>query len=408
MNNLTTIYFLGGKDMVNQYRYDIEILYEYDKNIVNLDYKQIHSLTIDYDYDNRNMPIMFLKASIDKNILDDMIKNSTTKTLTVVISKFIYNTPVKIKYNYIRDRFVYFLPKDMNIDKDLDYNNYTKDSKDLYKSVTIGLMKIENINNNKRLINDVFINTTLMNMILKYTSHMKLLIEPFRNNSPVESFIVPPISSITEYIKYLDDYFTLYPSGYRLFYDYETTYLLSGSGKAVESVLSDSYSVIINVNNTAKVESKVQGMEVDKKQKTYFVDVDAKDVNIFQDEATDKSYNTILGIGSDGKFDKVQLATENINLSVEKTRIERFPNNNLKMIDNIKHQIEDKSICVNIVKTELDTSVFTINRQYMIRNFDILGGNTGNFLLSRKREIYTLDRDNFILSSVLTFKKILS
>lgn len=394
--------------MVNQYRYDIKFQYEYDKTIVNIDSTQIHSVIIDYDYDNRNMPIMFLKASIDKNVLDDMIKNSTIKTMTCIISKFIYNDPVKIKQNYIRDRFVYFLPKDMNIDKDLDYNEYTKDSRDLYRSVTIGLMKMDNINNNKRLINDVFINTTLMNMILKYTSHMKLLIEPFQNNTPIDSFIVPPLSSITEYIKYLDDYFTLYPSGYRLFYDYDKTYLISASGKLLESITSDSYSVIINVNNTTKIESKVQGMEIDKKQKTYFVDVDSKDINVFQDEATDKTYNTILGIGSDGKYNKVKLTTENIDLSIEKTRIERIPNNNLKIINNLKRQIEDKSICVNIVKTELDSSIFTINREYIIRNFDVLGRNTGKFLLSRKREIYTLDNDNFILSSILTFKKILS
>lgn len=394
--------------MVNQYRYDIEIQYEYDKSIVNIDSTQIHSLIIDYDYDNRNMPIMFLKASIDKNILDDMIKNSTIKTLTVIISKFIFNDAVKIKQNYIRDRFVYFLPKDMNIDKDLDYKGYTRDSKDLYKSVTIGLMKLDNINNNKVLINDVFKNTTLMNMVLKYMSHMKLLIEPFKNNNTIDSFIIPPLTSISEYIKYLDDYFTLYPDGYRLFYDYDKTYLLSASGKQIESMGTDSYSVIINVNNTTKIDSKVQGMSIDRKQKTYFIDVDSKDTNVFQDEATDKSYNTILGIGSDGKYNKVKLSTENINLSIEKTRIERIPNNNLKIINNLKRQIEDKSICVNIVKTELDSSIFTINRQYIIRNFDTLGRNTGKFLLSRKREIYTLDNDNFILSSVLTFKKILS
>lgn len=394
--------------MINQYRYNIEFQYEYNKSVVTIDSTQIHSVTIDYDYDNRNMPIMFLKASIDKNILDDMIKNSTVKTITAIISKFIYNDPVKIKQHYIRDRFVYFLPKDMNIDKDIDYNEYTKDARDIYKSVTIGLMKLDNINNNKRLINDVFMNTTVMNMILKYTSHMKLLIEPIQNNTPIDSFIVPPLSSITEYIKYLDDYFTLYPSGYRLFYDYDKTYLLSGSGKQIESLGLDTYSIIINVNNTTKIESKVQGMEIDKKQKTYFIDVDARDVSVFQDEATDKTYNTIIGIGSDGKYNKVKLATENIDLSIEKTRIERLPNNNLKIINNIKRQIEDKSICVNIVKTELDSSIFTINRQYIIRNFDTLGRNTGKFLLSRKREIYTLDNDNFILSSILTFKKILS
>lgn len=393
--------------MTERYRYNIEVQYEYNRELVVLDSTQIHSLTIDYDYDNRNMPIMFLKASIDKNVLDDMIKNSTTKTLTIIISKFSYNQNIKIKENYIRDQFIYFLPKDINVDKDLDYNNYTKDSKDIYKIVTIGLMKLSNITNNKVMINDVFKDTTVMNMILKYLSHMKLVIEPVSNTNNISSFIVPPVSSVTEYIKFLDDYFTLYPTGYRLFYDYNTTYLLSCSGGCVETTNNNNYSVIINVNNTVTEESKLQGMEIDRKQKTYFIEIDAKDINMFQDEATDKTYNTIIGIGSDGSSSKVKLNTENIDLSSERVRIERIPNNNLKMVNNMKRLIEDKSIYVNVVKTELDTSILTINREYIIRNFDKLGHRNGKFLLSRKREIYTLDNDNFVLSCILTFRKIL-
>lgn len=394
--------------MTEQYRYNIEVQYEYNKDLVVLDCTQIHSLTIDYDFDNRNMPIMFLKASIDKNVLDDMIQNSTTKTLTIIVSKFSYNNTIKINENYIRDQFIYFLPKDLNANKDLDYSNYTKDSIDIYKTVTIGLMKLSNITNTKKVINDVFKDTTIMNMILKHLSHMKLVIEPIANTNTIPSFIVPPISSVTEYIKYLDDYFTLYPTGYRLFYDYNTTYLISSSGKSVETANINNYSVIINVNNTITEESKSQGMGIDRKQKAYFIEVDSTDITMFQDEATDKTFNTILGIGSDGSTGKVKLNTENVNLSTERTLIERVPNNNLKILNNMKRKIEDKSILVNVVKTELDTSVFTINREYVIRNFDKLGYRNGKFLLSRKREIYTLDNDNFILSCILTFRKILS
>lgn len=394
--------------MTEQYRYNIEVQYEYNKDLVVLDCTQIHSLTIDYDFDNRNMPIMFLKASIDKNVLDDMIQNSTTKTLTIIVSKFSYNNTIKINENYIRDQFIYFLPKDLNANKDLDYSNYTKDSIDIYKTVTIGLMKLSNITNTKKVINDVFKDTTIMNMILKHLSHMKLVIEPIANTNTIPSFIVPPISSVTEYIKYLDDYFTLYPTGYRLFYDYNTTYLISSSGKSVETANINNYSVIINVNNTITEESKSQGMGIDRKQKAYFIEVDSTDITMFQDEATDKTFNTILGIGSDGSTSKVKLNTENVNLSTERTLIERVPNNNLKILNNMKRKIEDKSILVNVVKTELDTSVLTMNREYVIRNFDKLGYRNGKFLLSRKREIYTLDNDNFILSCILTFRKILS
>ena len=392
----------------NQYRYTIKLEYMYDKQLVIIETAQIHSLIIDYDYDKRNMPIMFLKASIDKNVLDHMIKNSSTNNITVIVSKFIYNMTPKIEQAYIRDRFIYFLPKDKNVDKDLDYNNYTKDAEDIYKTVTIGLMKLDNINNNKILVNDVFINTTISNMLLKYLSHMKLLIEPISNTKTIDRFIVPPITSVTNLIKYFDDYFGLYSTPYRLFYDYDKTYLLSSSGNGIAQYGDEGYSVILNVNNTTKLESKLQGVEVDRKQKAYFIDVDSKDISMYQDEATDKNFNTIITVDGNGNYKKVKLNTENIDTTKEKTLVERVHNDNLEIANKMKRIIEDKSICVNVVKTEIDTSKITINKEYIIRNFDKLGYRNGKFLLSRKREIYTLDNDNFILSCIMTFRKILS
>lgn len=392
----------------NQYRYNIKLEYMYDKQLVIIESAQIHSLTIDYDYDNRNMPIMFLKASIDKNVIDHMIKNSTTNTITVIVSKFIYNMHPKIEQNYIRDRFVYFLSKDMNINKDLDYGGYTKDAEDIYRTVTIGLMKLENMNNNKVMINDVFIDTTIMNMFLKCVNHMKLLIEPFKETKSVDRFIIPPTTSVTNLVKYFDDYFSLYDTPYRLFYDYDKTYLISSSGESVPDYGDDSYSIIINVNNTTKLKSKIQGMEIDRNQKAYFIDVDSTDISMFQDEATDKTFNTIIAIDGNGKYKKVKLETENIDQSREKAIIERVHNDNLEIANRMKRIIEDKSISVNVVKTDIDTSKITINKEYIIRNFDKLGYRNGKFLLARKREVYTLDNDTFILSCIMTFRKILS
>lgn len=245
-------------------------------------------------------------------------------------------------------------------------------------------------------------------MMLKYLSHIKLLMEPFSNNKTIDNFIVPPITSVTNLVKYFDDYFGLYTTPYRLFYDYDKTYLISSSGNAVPEYGDESYSIIINVNKTTTLESKLQGIMTDRKQKAYFIDIDSKDINMYQDEATDKSFNTIITVDANGNYKKVKLETENIDTSKEKTVIERVHNDNIEIANKMKRIIEDKSIYVNVVKTEIDTSRITINKEYIIRNFDKLGYRNGKFLLSRKREIYTLDNDNFILSCIMTFRKILS
>ncbi|MGL5330980.1 MAG: hypothetical protein ACRDD7_17085 [Peptostreptococcaceae bacterium] len=391
--------------MADKYRYLIELRYMYNNKEIIIDNTQIQSVTMDYDYDNRNMPIGFLKASIDKNVLDDMIEHSATKTLTLNISKFVKEEYPLIRQFYINDRFIYFLPKDLNSDKDLDYSKSTKDSEDMFKQVTIGIIKKSLIDNNKRLINDVFRNTRVIDMIGKYMSDMKLLIEPLNNDREIGQFIVPPLNSLTNYIKYLDEYFGLYTTPYRLFYDFDKTYLLSSSGNAIKSRTERLSSVVINVNKTNSVDSKEEGMTTDLKQKVYSINVDSRDINIYQDEATDKAYNTIYTIDSDGKSKKAKLNIDNIDTKNEKVRIEKIASSNQNKTNIIKSAIEGNNTIINVSKTELDTSILTMNKEYIIKNFNKLGYKNGKFLLSRKREIYISEGEEYILSTVLTFRK---
>ena len=58
------------------FRYSISMIYIYNSKEHVIDSSNIKNLIVDYDYDNRNMPILFI-TSID--VVDDMIVNSRTK-----------------------------------------------------------------------------------------------------------------------------------------------------------------------------------------------------------------------------------------------------------------------------------------------------------------------------------------
>lgn len=387
--------------MIGIYRYKIKLMYIIDNKEYIFDTKNIHNLLIDYDYDNKNRPILFMKLSIDKNILDDMIKNKDNNTITLVINKYNTTSNFHIEEEYIKSEFIYFLSEDINYQRDLDYAGSEKNTEDKFKIVNLGMMKKELIDNNKVLINDIIIDTNMMNIVYKHMSHMNLLIEPFKDQQPIKRFIIPPITTISKFIEYLDSYNNLYDSKYRLFFDHNRTYLISSSGESIKAKNEDYFTVIININNTTTEESKYQGMKIDNFTNSYIIDLDTTNIEVHKNKDIELSRNTIIGVDNDGNIKKAYINND----SLEKIKVERITNNNLNKVEQIKEDLETNTT-INIVKTDLDTSAITINKQYNLKNYVNLKDNDGKYLLSRKREIYVREGEEFILTNILTLKKI--
>lgn len=384
-----------------EYRYEINILYYEDKKEHRFNSNNIHNLLIDYDYENKNRPILFVTASIDRNILDHMITNKENGYVVLEVSKYKKGYSNRIKEKYIKDKFIYFIDDTvLNKTKSLDYAGDESDNEDKFHIVKLGLMKKDTIDNNKVLINDIVNNTTMINIIYKHMKHMNLLIEPLDNNKVMNNFIIPPITTITKFINYLDNANNLYNSNYRLFFDHDITYLVSSKGNPIKSKKDDINSFIIHVKDNMTIESKEQGIFIDRLNKRYVINVDATDVDVFRDKDTIKSTTSIIAVDSEGNVNKADISKDD----VEKIYLKRINNSNLKYIDNQVDRLKDLNI-VNIVKNELDTSLITINKEYIIKNYKDMRENDGKYILNRKREIYTREGEDFILTCVLTLVK---
>lgn len=390
--------------MENIYRYNIKLEYEIDGVLLSIETNRIHSLIIDYDYDLKNMPILYAKISLDKKILDDMKKNIGKKTIKLTINKFIDNIKPVIEREYIKDEFIYFMDNNINTSEDLDYNNETKGKNEYHTMVTIGLAKLDLINNNKILINDIFKNTSIINILCKNLSHMKLLIEPLVNNKIIDNMVIPPLDTVTKFIDFVNSQYSLYNTKYRLFYDFDKTYILSSEGNKVESVDELYSTVILNVENTISRKSKIQGIEIDNERNAYLIHLDATDINIAKNMYASTSYNNIVGINGNGETKEIKLNSDE---KINRTKIERFRNNNLDKLNHIKNEI-DNNLVITITKNDIDTSVITINKEYYIRNYNKLKNNDGKYILLRKREIYLRSENNFVLTNILSFKQIKS
>jgi len=88
------------------------------------------------------------------------------------------------------------------------------------------------------------------------------------------------------------------------------------------------------------------------------------------------------------------------------TRVIRINNDNSNKIKNIKANMENKSNKLTLNKNDLDTSVFTINKEYVVKNYDAHSNKDGRFLLNRKVEIFLREDTKFLLNTMLEFDKL--
>lgn len=386
----------------NSYKYNIQLTYMKDDIEINLDYKNILTMAIDYNYEKKNMPTLLIRVGIDKSIIDHMISNKNN-TIILSITKFKESNGIHIRKPVIKSEFFYFLDNNMSFTDDIDYGNKeNKENKDIYKIISLGLIQKDIVLNNKTLINTVYKDTHLLDIICDVFKEKNLVIEPFVNNDDVKCLIVPPMETVSKFLTYLDDRYTFYNTPYRFFYDFNKTYLLSSSGRGVP-VKNEKYnSIFIYVDNTITDQSKFDGMKEDSELKAYMINVDAAAINISVDKATTISYNQIIGVNSEGEYQSVNI---NSNLDGDRYKVTRLSNERFDVLDNLKNELESNNIVINIIKGELDSTVFTLNKEYYIKNYNKLADKNGKFLLSAKKEIYIKESEYFNMTTILTLKK---
>ena len=386
----------------NSYKYNIQLTYMKDDIEINLNYKNILTMAIDYNYEKKNMPTLLIRVGIDKSIIDHMISNKNN-TIILSITKFKESNGIHIRKPVIKSEFFYFLDNNMSFTDDIDYGNKeNKENKDIYKIISLGLIQKDIVLNNKTLINTVYKDTHLLDIICDVFKEKNLVIEPFVNNDDVKCLIVPPMETVSKFLTYLDDRYTFYNTPYRFFYDFNKTYLLSSSGRGVP-VKNEKYNAIfIYVDNTITNKSKFDGMKEDSELKAYMINVDAAAINISVDKATTISYNQIIGVNSEGEYQSVNI---NSNLDGDRYKVTRINNERFDVLDNLKNELESNNIVINIIKGELDSTVFTLNKEYYIKNYNKLADKNGKFLLSAKKEIYIKESEYFNMTTILTLKK---
>lgn len=393
-----------------QYNYKISLKYINDSNVeVEIDSDQIQYILIDKDFESLNMPVITLYGSIEKNILDDMIRHSNDSLITLGIYKYDNtNQNDNITEKYFNDRFIYILNEDLSRTDKID-NPDGIDSKTgnrQYKEVTIFLIQQNAINNNRKTINGVYHNASMNSLILQSTNYLgNMLLEPIRYDTKFDQVIIPPIDSISNYIRFLNDNIgSFYDTPYRFFIDFDTTYLVSSSGNATRARNQYIYTIVIDIREIDTNISEEPGAYVDLKSGKYTIGIDSSKVEYNKNSISNKMVNKVTVINSKGDMFQQDIGDNKTKITNTINQIMNVSNNDQNTINSISYSVESANINITIVKNDLDASLFTINKEYII-NDPVHESYSGRFILLNVKQLFIKQNGSFIMSTVLKFKK---
>lgn len=396
------------------YKYIAYMRYIVDDTVIEIDNLQIKSIAIDYDYKNMNMPMIFITASIHRDHVDIIEENQNSGIIIFNIKKAIANSDMPDLYvDYINDKFIYFITRYTDSDN-VNFNNSNedeeyddnKDREDLYEVVSLGLLALDHINKNKKNINEV-ISGNLCSVMFHLTDNLNILLEPPTDDVRLNNLYIPPMNSISKTLELLNSMYALYNTPYRFFIDFDCSYLISSSGKPIAKEDEDSSTILIMLRQSKDVEGKIQGMYKDEKNNLCIIDIDESDCEIADNHIMGKSYSKLSAVNASGStIDKVvtDMSSSYIN---EKIKNIRLCNDNLNLLNTMISSINSSSIQILVQKTDIDSSILTINKEYMIQANDVYDKEkyNGKYILTRKRELYVRGSEEFTMDTMLLFEK---
>lgn len=390
----------------NIYKYIADIKYALGNQVYNIEPTSIRTIAIDSNYDEMNMPMIFITLGVYQSMANRMILNQKTGTFLLDIKRAVANSDMPDLYSdYISDKFIYFITG--NIDEDTNTVDIQRDDPDDDTIVTLGLLSLDHVNSNKRTVNGV-LNGKLSSIMYYLTSHLPILIEPPKNNISIVNKIMPPIDSVAKSLRYMNNINVFYSTPYRFFMDFDTSYLISSSGKPVRANGENISSIMITIYHEDDDEAKIQGMSTNKNQALYEMFASSKDCEISDNSLSDKQFSRISVTNTSGVRKSIDISVSTGSIINTKTKSVRILNDNDGLLENMASSVDNSAIQLLVQKTDIDSAIFTINKEYLIRAEHAYNTEkyNGRYILSRKRELFIRDDETFTVNVMLLFKKV--
>lgn len=396
-----------GKSFITTFIYDCELAYNSSSGTSEEIQKEfIKYIIVEHDYNNRIMPIMYIKLNLIPSVYNQMVPDQGKGKIYLKLYRTrrkgaTSSAPKKVIY----DEFDYYMTDDPNTYRKLDTINEEKGT--AFKTCIIGLIKIDLQKQNQRTFEGIYKNTNSMSLIQSATSNMKMVIQPFDNNTEFETFMCPTVPTIAQFISYINSKASFYKGSYMYYMDLDKTYLRSNDGSYIDIKDDDFKYVAFDVRDLTHYQALTSGMVEDQEQDAYIIYISGSDVQIIIDRVTSNLVGQVEGIDAgDGKKLQTSIVDTSYitNISTAGSIISSStvdPNH----ASNISTRVAESSDTMIITKIDMDSKIFTPNKQYLLCNYEDNPKYCGVYYMVNKKEIYLRNGDQMNCQMTITFKK---
>ena len=286
---------------MSRYKYTVKMIYNDGGENFTIGPEHIPGFVIDYAYTTEVIqPLIMVKANLDKNFIDRMIKNKANAKIQFIVQKINISVDVTntVYEDYINTVCFYELMDDLYNEKTLLYDKEDV-RKDIFAQTTLGLTSATLIDRNTKSFDCILKGGNMMGAVCYFTAHMPMIIEPFDHNILFEKeLIVPPNETIKQMMDFLNSVHVFYNTNYRLYFDFNCTYLLSMKGIATPAKGEEYSRVTIRVVEPKEdaYDAFEQGLSRDSRNKTYTIKMMSKHTHFYRDNTLDKHYNQLVGV----------------------------------------------------------------------------------------------------------------
>lgn len=379
------------------YSYKLELSYISSSN--NKEYiiaaPSVSYLYIMRDYETDVRPYILFKVKLDSDIYSRMHDDQGKGKINLNIMVYNKNGTSSVYKSYINDQFDFMMQENPNPTSEFD--KAVAGQGIAYKTCTVGLHKSDLIKQNQRQFNGIYKNTNMSSLVLDATSHMRMLIEPLKFNTPIENLQVPAVDTVAKYLAFLNNKYNFYGEQYTYFCDFDKTYLKSNSGKYIDAKDGQYPYVAIDIRKMSDYKSHTTGIVVDDSQKAYIIYIDPSYVTIDPDRITPQTSATIVSIDDNGNKQSSMIDTSIItNTSSDENSKLFVSSNDPNVSEYIANSVTNRSVPIIISKTEMDATLFTPNKEYLISNYEGNNNYTGRYYLASKQEYFVNKETEFM------------
>ena len=164
------------------------------------------------------------------------------------------------------------------------------------------------------------------------------------------------------------------------------------------------YTIEINVKDLS-YDQESMGMITDSYNHKYTINVNNASVDYTKNNITNKLVNKVTIIDSLGNTNSKDVDNNKINNTSIINKIINISNIDNNAINSITYGIDKSNVMITIVKNDLDASIFTINKEYIVTD-PYHKEYAGKYLLTSVKQLYIKQTDNYCMTCVLSFKKL--